>query len=84
MESKEIISYMLFDGRYLNNPDSAVCYEVCDSLKEARENKDDYGTDTVIVKATSKCVGKGKYEIKSQEIVNENKEYNGKIWNKAH
>jgi hypothetical protein len=30
--------YFLYDGRYRSNPDRAVCYEVCDSKKEARKN----------------------------------------------
>lgn len=43
--------WMLFDGRYRNDEDRAVCYEVCETLKEAKENADDYGDDTVIVEA---------------------------------
>lgn len=43
--------WMLFDGRYRTDEDRAVCYEVCETLKEAKENSDDYGDDTVIVEA---------------------------------
>lgn len=43
--------WMLFDGRYRADEDRAVCYEVCETLKEAKENADDYGNDTVIVEA---------------------------------
>ena len=43
--------WMLFDGRYRNDKDRAICYEVCDTLKEAKENVNDYGDDTVIVEA---------------------------------
>lgn len=43
--------WMLFDGRYRTDEDRAVCYEVCETLKEAKENADDYGDDTVIVEA---------------------------------
>lgn len=43
--------WMLFDGRYRTDEDRAVCYEVCDTFKEAKENADDYGDDTVIVEA---------------------------------
>ena len=41
--------WMLFDGRYRTDEDRAVCYESCDTLKEAYNNVDDYGGDTVIV-----------------------------------
>lgn len=44
-------TYLLFDGRYLTDPDRAICYEVCDTLKEAKSSAPDYGTDTVIVEA---------------------------------
>lgn len=43
--------WMLFDGRYRTDEDRAVCYEVCETLKEAKENANDYGDDTVIVEA---------------------------------
>lgn len=43
--------WLLFDGRYRTDEDRAVCYEVCDTLNEAKENADDYGDDTVIVEA---------------------------------
>lgn len=42
---------MLFDGRYRTHEDRAVCYEVCETLIEAKENADDHGDDTVIVEA---------------------------------
>ena len=45
------IVYELYDGRYLTNPDKAICFEVCDTLKEAKINAIEYGDDTVIVKA---------------------------------
>jgi threonine aldolase len=43
--------WMLFDGRYRTDEDKAVCYEVCETLKEAKENANNYGNDTVIVEA---------------------------------
>jgi len=58
------INYCLYDGRFITNPERAICYECCESLKEARKNKDDYGDDTVIVKTTIKGV-----EIVNQEII---------------
>lgn len=42
---------MLFDGRYRTCEDRAICYEVCETLKEARKHAKDYGNDTVIVEA---------------------------------
>lgn len=47
-----MIAYTLYDGRYLDDPDSASCFGVCDTLKEARRDSKDYGDDTVIVKET--------------------------------
>ena len=47
--------YLLYDGRYLSDPSRANVYEVCFSLKEAKQNKLEYGNDTVIVKCTTKC-----------------------------
>lgn len=43
--------WMLFDGRYRTDEDRAVCYEVCETIKEAKKNANDYGDDTVIVEA---------------------------------
>lgn len=63
------IVFELYDGRYLTNPDQAVCFEVCESLKEARKNKKEYGDDTVIVKTVLKMTGERKYEHVSSEIV---------------
>ena len=57
--------WILYDGRYYSNPDRASIYEVCDSLKEARENKNDYGTDTVIVE----CDDDGE-NVTNSKIVN--------------
>jgi hypothetical protein len=41
--------YGLFDGRWLTDEDAAVCFEFCDTIEEARENRLEYGEDTVIV-----------------------------------
>ena len=41
--------WMLFDGRYRTDEDRSVCFEICKTLKEAKDNADDYGDDTVIV-----------------------------------
>lgn len=43
--------WMLFDGRYRTDEDRAICYEVCETLNEAKRNSRDYGNDTVIVEA---------------------------------
>lgn len=63
------IVYGLWDARYLTDEDRATCFEVCDTLKEALENKDDYGDDTVIVKETLKPVGKREFESIKSEII---------------
>ena len=51
--SKKEKSWILFDGRYLTDPESASCYEVCLTLQEAMSNAADYGDDTVVVEVTS-------------------------------
>lgn len=61
--------YELYDGRYLTRPERAICYEVCETIKEARQNKDEYGDDTFIVKTVLKEIGERKYEQVSSEIV---------------
>lgn len=43
--------WFIFDSRYLTDPDSAICFEVCGSLKEAKESAEDYG-DAVIVQGS--------------------------------
>ena len=43
-------SYALYDSRYTTNPDRAICYSFCDTLKEARQEKKEDFTDAVIVK----------------------------------
>lgn len=57
--------WMLFDGRYRTDEDRAVCYEVCDTLKEAKENANDYGDDTVIVEGET-----FENEIRNSKIIN--------------
>lgn len=57
--------WMLFDGRYRTDEYRAVCYEVCETLKEAKGNADDYGTDTIIVEG--EIVGN---EIRNSKIIN--------------
>ena len=52
--------WFLYDGRYRTDEDNAVCYEMCETLKEAKRNTKDYGDDTVIVEA----------EIVGNEIIN--------------
>ena len=42
-------TFMLFDGRYRTDKDSAICYDTCDTLKDAIKEAPDYGDDTVIV-----------------------------------
>lgn len=48
--------YSLYDMRYLDDPDYAICFEVCDTLDEAKEAKEDYG-NAVIVKETLRETG---------------------------
>lgn len=67
--NREQIDYALYDGRYLTDPDRTICYTFCDTLKEARRERRDYGDDTVIVKCTKRVSGDGLQVIINEEIV---------------
>ncbi len=58
-------SWMLFDDRYITNEDKAVCFECCETLKEAKKNAKDYGNNTVIVEYLTSG-----NQIKKKTIVN--------------
>jgi len=62
------IEYFIYDERYYTDPDSATVYEVCETLKEARENGPDYGGH-VIVKVTSERISKKSFRIVNEKIV---------------
>ena len=47
-----IIKYFIYDSRYNNNSNKAIVLLVCDSLREARREKNNYGEGNVIVKVT--------------------------------
>lgn len=53
--------WMLCDARYRFDKSRYTHYEVCDSLKEAKRNKSNYGNDTLIVE----CETEGSYITKS-------------------
>jgi hypothetical protein len=61
--------YELRDGRYFDDPDRAIVYEVCDSLKEARNVAHEYGDDTVIVKTVLRQIGERRFEEVSSVVV---------------
>lgn len=42
--------WFIYDGRYYSDPDRALVMSVCDTEKEAEEEKYDYGADCVVVK----------------------------------
>lgn len=57
--------FSIYDPRYLEDKNRAVCFEVCDTLEEARQNKDDYGDNNVIVKEWIRQTSPlGEYPIK--------------------
>lgn len=60
--------YELYDGRYLTDPDRAVCYEVCQTYAEAKKERKEYGDDTFIVKTTLQYFSKNKLIHLSSEI----------------
>jgi hypothetical protein len=61
--------YELRDGRYFDNPDRSIVYEVCESLKEARREAPEYGDDTVIVKTVLRQIGERRFEEVSSVVV---------------
>ena len=63
-----MIKYSLYDQRYLIDPDSSFCFEVCETLKEANKNKKNYGNDIVVVKESIKRKGKAYIVIDSNII----------------
>lgn len=67
---KTIIDYALYDSRYRTDPDRAVIFEFCETLKEAEENRTEYGDDTCIVKCTSRIRADGSHLIVKEELLN--------------
>jgi len=65
---KTMVDYFLYDERFYTDEDAAICFEVCETLEEARESAPDYGA-AVIVKTVSKWKNGRKWEIISQKIV---------------
>lgn len=65
---KTIVNYFLYDERFYTDEDSATCFEVCETLEEAREAAPDYG-GCVIVKTVGKWSHGKSYKIVSQKIV---------------
>ncbi len=63
------ISYALFDSRYTTDEDSSICYSVCETLEEARKEKEEDFPDAVIVRETLQLIGNNKREVIKSEIV---------------
>lgn len=64
-----MISYALYDSRYLTNPDRATCYTTVDTLKEARRYKKNSFDDAVIVKYVLREIGINRLEVVSSTII---------------
>jgi hypothetical protein len=47
-------TYIIYDGRYHTDPESAQVMSVCSTQDEAMHEKSDYGTDTVVVECQCK------------------------------
>ena len=67
---KDIKQYVIYDSRYLSDEDAATVFEVCETLKEARENKGEYGEGNVIVEETLKHIKGTEFKIVSSTIIN--------------
>ena len=66
--SKRKKLYKLMDGRYLSRPERSICYEICDTLKEAKANAKEYGNDTFIVECVVEFSNGKLIEISSKPI----------------
>ncbi len=64
-----MISYALYDSRYLTNPDRAICYTVADTLKEARHDKKNSFEDAIIVKQVLREIKMNRFEVISSTII---------------
>lgn len=64
-----MISYALYDSRYLTNPDKATCYTTADTLKEARHDKKNSFEDAIIVKHLLRAIGMNRFEVVSSTII---------------
>lgn len=62
------IDYALYDGRYYTDPDRAVVYAYCATLKEALDERASYGDDTVVVECESVPFKKG-WKIVNEKII---------------
>lgn len=58
--------YIIYDGRAIDNTNEAAVMVSCDSLKEARSYKGDYGINCVIW--SYRCTGKWK---KGRELLDD-------------
>lgn len=67
--AKQHTDYALYDGRYPTEPDRAIVFEICDTLREARQNRKEYGDDTCIVKVTCDVQKDGSYLIVKEELL---------------
>lgn len=68
-KDKLLVTYQIYDSRYYENPDRAVCFEVCDTLREAQRSRNDYGNNNIIVESKNKKIGVNQYlEISSRII----------------
>lgn len=65
--------YAIYDPRYLEEQGSedfeAVCFEVCDTLKEAMQEKDEYGDGNIIVEETLEKQDDGSMLVVDSKII---------------
>lgn len=58
--------FLLYDSRRIADENAGIVFEVCETLKEAKENAPSYGDDTIIVEAETEG-----NEIVSERICNQ-------------
>jgi hypothetical protein len=56
--------YLIYDPRYLTDQSSATLFESCETLKEAKRNRREYGEGNVIVKTVLHMINGQKHEEK--------------------
>lgn len=65
---KQNKSYALYDYRYLDDPDRAMCLSMCETLKEAKSDRKDF-EDSVLVECTWEQQKDGSRLIINEKII---------------
>ena len=67
--SKQNKSYALYDYRYLDDPDRAMCLSMCETLKAAKKDRKNFFEDSVLVECTWEQQKDGSRLITNEKII---------------